>query len=96
MLLYVKATLCGDEPVDVTNYGIANPPFPHQSTTNQWFTEAQLESYRMLGLHTVLTLTKGATVRTIADLCGLGAPAESTRRSAERPLPGDRAWHALP
>ncbi|HEX2453689.1 MAG TPA: patatin-like phospholipase family protein [Vicinamibacterales bacterium] len=96
VLLYVKATLCGDEPVDVTNYGIANPPFPHQSTTDQWFTEAQLESYRMLGLHTVLALTKGATVGTIADLCGLGAPAESTRRSAERPLPGDRAWHALP
>src|SRR4029453_2763112 len=54
VLLYVKATLCGDEPVDVTNYGIANPPFPHQSTTNQWFTEAQLESYRMLGLQRVL------------------------------------------
>ena len=68
VLLYIKAALCGNEPVDVANYALANPPFPHQPTTNQWFSEAQLESYRMLGLHTVLTLTKGGSVTTVADL----------------------------
>jgi hypothetical protein len=95
VLLYIKAALCGNEPVDVANYAIANPPFPHQPTTNQWFSEAQLESYRMLGLHTVLTLTKGGSVTTFADLCGAGAPVESTQSSATPPLPEDRAWHAL-
>jgi hypothetical protein len=27
--------------------------FPHESTTDQWFGESQLESYRVLGLHAV-------------------------------------------
>src|SRR5687768_7830157 len=26
-----------------------SPVFPHEPTSNQWFTEAQFESYRMLG-----------------------------------------------
>jgi hypothetical protein len=29
---------------------MANPDFPHESTTDQWFTESQFESYRSLGL----------------------------------------------
>ena len=32
VLLYLKAALCGDEPVDVANYAAAHPPFPHQPT----------------------------------------------------------------
>ena len=27
--------------------------FPHESTTDQWFGESQLESYRLLGLYAV-------------------------------------------
>jgi hypothetical protein len=56
VLLYPKATLSGDEPVDVLNYGAAHADFPHETTANQWFGESQFESYRMLGLHTVDTL----------------------------------------
>jgi hypothetical protein len=52
-IVYIKAALTGDEPVDVVNYGRAHPDFPHESTANQWFTEAQFESYRALGLHSV-------------------------------------------
>jgi len=58
-LLYLKTTLSGDEPVDVLNYARANPAFPHQPTSNQWFDEAQFESYRQLGLHTVLVAGRG-------------------------------------
>ena len=58
-LLYLKTTLSGDEPVDVLNYARANPEFPHQPTSNQWFDEAQFESYRQLGLHTVLVAGRG-------------------------------------
>ena len=50
-LVYIKPALSGDEPSDVRNYAAAHPEFPHQSTTNQWFSEAQFESYRMLGMH---------------------------------------------
>ncbi len=55
-LLYIKATLSGDEPIDVANYAAAHPAFPHESTANQWFGESQFESYRVLGLHSVETL----------------------------------------
>jgi hypothetical protein len=50
-LVYIKPALSGDEPSDVRNYAAGHPAFPHQSTTNQWFSEAQFESYRMLGMH---------------------------------------------
>ncbi len=50
-LVYLKASLSGDEPVDVQSYARDNAAFPHQSTTDQWFDEAQFESYRALGEH---------------------------------------------
>ena len=31
------------------SYGAANPAFPHETTLDQWFGEAQFESYRRLG-----------------------------------------------
>jgi len=34
---------------DVRQYAIENKFFPQQPTTNQWFGEAQFESYRRLG-----------------------------------------------
>ena len=34
---------------DVRSYGAANPAFPHETTLDQWFGEAQFESYRRLG-----------------------------------------------
>ncbi len=52
-LVYLKPALSGDEPVDVRNYAADHPAFPHESTLQQWFSEAQFESYRMLGVHTV-------------------------------------------
>lgn len=56
VLLYVKPTMLGDEPIDVANYARSHAPFPHQSTTNQWFDEAEFESYRALGWHTIASL----------------------------------------
>ncbi len=50
-LLYIKPSLTGraEEPVDVTNYQLRHPEFPHESTGDQWFSESQFESYRKLG-----------------------------------------------
>ena len=52
-ILYIKPLLTGDEPADVLNYHSADPAFPQQSTTDQWFDESQFESYRRLGAHTI-------------------------------------------
>jgi hypothetical protein len=55
-LLYIKASLTGDEPADVTQYYKAHPDFPHESTANQFFNESQFESYVRLGSHVVDSL----------------------------------------
>jgi hypothetical protein len=52
-LIYVKPLVSGDEPPDVSNYTAAHPEFPHETTIDQWFSESQLESYRLLGQHAV-------------------------------------------
>ncbi len=52
-LLYVKPRICGEEPADIANYATAHPEFPHESTADQFFSESQLESYRMLGSYTL-------------------------------------------
>jgi len=50
-LVYLKASLTGDEPADVLEYRDRNPEFPHQTTGDQFFDESQFESYRALGQH---------------------------------------------
>lgn len=50
-LLYLKATLTGDEATDIQEYHSRQPAFPHQTTGDQWFDESQFESYRKLGQH---------------------------------------------
>ena len=50
-LVIMKPTLsrARNEPVDVLNYAARNPPFPQQTTADQFFDESQFESYRCLG-----------------------------------------------
>jgi len=50
-IVYFKPSLTGDEPPDVQQYQRGNPAFPHQTTGDQFFDEAQFESYRRLGEH---------------------------------------------
>ncbi|AMV28682.1 hypothetical protein VT84_30030 [Gemmata sp. SH-PL17] len=50
-LLYIKATVTGDEPPDVLNYEATHPDFPNETTLDQVFDEPQWESYRALGDH---------------------------------------------
>jgi hypothetical protein len=62
-LLYIKPTYHGTtEGVDVRSYAADHPAFPHESTTDQWFSESQLEAYRALGAHI------------IEDVCNRGVP----------------------
>ena len=58
-LIYLKASMTGDEDVSIAQYRSAHPSFPHESTANQFFSEDQFESYRKLGQHIVRASFKG-------------------------------------
>jgi choline dehydrogenase-like flavoprotein len=61
LLLYLKANITGDEEPDIEHYHATHPEFPHESTGDQFFDEAQWESYRRLGEHTASPLLSNAT-----------------------------------
>jgi hypothetical protein len=49
-IVLIKPRVLPDAPADVLQYALAHPEFPQQSTADQFFDEAQWESYRKLGL----------------------------------------------
>jgi hypothetical protein len=51
VLIYIKASLSGDENDYVTAYKASYSRFPHESTADQLFSEEQFEAYRALGEH---------------------------------------------
>ncbi len=53
-IVYLKPAFTGDEPIDIEQYRERSPDFPHESTVDQFYDEAQWEAYRGLGYHTVL------------------------------------------
>lgn len=57
-IIYIKPVFYGDEPRDIYHYAMTHKTFPHESTGDQWFSEAQFESYRKLGSHIVDTICK--------------------------------------
>ena len=50
-LVYLKASLSGDENDYIGDYARRYRAFPHESTGDQFFTEEQFEVYRALGFH---------------------------------------------
>jgi hypothetical protein len=56
VLIYVKPSLNGSEPADVLNYHKGDNAFPQDTIADQWFSESQFESYRMLGSHMIHTI----------------------------------------
>jgi hypothetical protein len=53
VLIYIKPACYGEEPRDIYEYFKNNAAFPHESTADQFFSESQFESYRMLGVYTM-------------------------------------------
>jgi Patatin-like phospholipase len=62
LLLYIKPGYHGTEPADVRSYAALHPAFPHESTAEQWFSESQMEAYRVLGSHIVDLVCAGGRV----------------------------------
>ena len=49
ILIYIKSSVTGTEPEDLLTYGRQCKDFPNETTSDQFFDEAQFESYRKLG-----------------------------------------------
>jgi hypothetical protein len=58
IILYVKPAYHGTEGAGIVSYATAHKTFPHETTTDQWFTESQFESYRSLGLEIANTVLR--------------------------------------
>jgi hypothetical protein len=58
IIVYIKPACYGDEPRDIYEYFTRSKTFPHESTADQFFSESQFESYRMLGLNTIQNFCK--------------------------------------
>jgi len=48
-IIWIKPKLFANLPPDIESYAEMNPPFPQQTTADQFFDEAQWESYRRIG-----------------------------------------------
>lgn len=55
-IVWLKPSLFKALPADLSTYAELHPDFPQQPTSNQFFDEAQWESYRRLGFHMGRTL----------------------------------------
>jgi hypothetical protein len=62
-LIYLKPALLGSEPRDIYNYARESAEFPHEATSDQWFSESQFESYRALGQRTIEWIYEGKSSR---------------------------------
>jgi hypothetical protein len=82
MLLYFKPTLTGDEPLDVLQYRVRNSTFPNEGTGDQFYDEAQWESYRRLGEHAV-----HGVLRSLDDTVCQGSPVDRLF------LEASQRWH---
>jgi hypothetical protein len=79
ILLYVRASLGGDESDYVLDYKRRHGAFPHETTGDQFFGEEQLEAYRALGFHIVQGVLTGASPFAVVP-----QPAESEDEARKR------------
>lgn len=61
-LVYMKSTICPDDPVELVTYQQSKPLFPHESTIDLGFSPVQFETYRHLGETTVEATLKALKV----------------------------------
>jgi len=92
-ILYIKPALHWNEAAGIISYAGAHQTFPHEATTDQWFTESQFESYRSLGFEIAdrilrdkipLPRNRGMTLRELM------AALPETTRAVQPPEPPTR------
>jgi len=62
IILYIKPAYHGTEGAGIVSYATAHKTLPHETTTDQWFTESQFESYRSLGLEITNTILQDEVI----------------------------------
>jgi hypothetical protein len=62
ILVWIKPAVRRKDPADVRQYHLENKDFPQQTTGDQWFDEAQFESYRRLGMESARSLLRDVTI----------------------------------
>jgi hypothetical protein len=67
-ILYIKASRRAGVPSDVMHYASENAAFPHESTSDQFFSESQFESYRRLGHFLAGEIVGASRARASSDL----------------------------
>lgn len=96
-LLYIKLSVGERELPYIENYRSDNPDFPHQSTGDQFFDEAQFEAYRALGFKVGLRtmaaldqLKQEAEDEELLDysLPGAGSGESTTEAAGAEPMEG--------
>ncbi|MGH7616579.1 MAG: hypothetical protein ACREPM_05065, partial [Gemmatimonadaceae bacterium] len=94
VLLLVKPTIVGNEPIDILQYRRRNETFPHESTGDQFYDEAQWESYRRLGEHAGLSAVQRVTDALAGELpkTEIGSPRWGARLFARARM----FWQPLP
>ncbi|HWU03136.1 MAG TPA: patatin-like phospholipase family protein [Novosphingobium sp.] len=87
-IVYVKASLSGDEKDYVLDYAARYPAFPHENTSDQFFSEEQFEMYRSLGYHMISGLAGQDDIAIPSDPpVGFESPAQA-REAIKRLLGG--------
>jgi hypothetical protein len=96
-LIYLKPCLTGDEPSDVLHYAASHAAFPHEATANQFYNEAQFESYRALGQH-VATMVFRQSEQDMREFMDKVTEINKTHRRRCRALFASlvRRWFAMP
>lgn len=89
ILLYIKPSLTGDEPGDILQYKTANAAFPHETTGDQFYDEAQFESYRRLGMHAAEQVFAFVPPNPAVAAAAGGGPASTTAPVTARALTAD-------
>ena len=84
ILLYVKASLSGDESDYVIDYKRRNVSFPHETTGDQFFTEEQFEVYRNLGFHALTGVFSGRD-EVATSIEQSGATSKTAQKKAAAP-----------
>ena len=63
LLIYIKPGFHGQESPAIRSYANLHPSFPHESTTDQWFTKSQMRWSRALGAETMHLICRGGQPR---------------------------------
>lgn len=94
LLVILKSTMIAGLPADLVAYRSAHPRFPHETTADQFFDEAQFEAYRELGYRLGRHALDNPVVRSLLGLDEAGGGEIATpERIAALASPGPVPAH---